>query len=62
MVDPGRDQGLSLLRFFSGQVSVAGLLLNQVDFESKSHPYYRHYYQYEGYGAEDKPVKLHEAS
>ncbi len=51
----------ALSRFRYPGIPVAGVLLNQVDFESKSHPYYKGYYQYDGYGAADEPVKLHDA-
>jgi polysaccharide biosynthesis transport protein len=50
-----------LHKFRDLDVSVAGILLNQVDFESKSYPYYKDYAQYDGYGASDKPVSLNDA-
>lgn len=50
-----------LNRFFDLEVTVAGILLNQFDFESRSHPYYKGYYDYNGYGVSDEPVKLNEA-
>jgi polysaccharide biosynthesis transport protein len=49
-----------LNRFRDLEVPVAGILLNQVDFESRHHPYYQGYYEYDGYGASDKPVKLND--
>jgi succinoglycan biosynthesis transport protein ExoP len=50
-----------LARFHELDVSVAGILLNQVDFSSKKHPYY-HDYSYEAYGAESaKKVGLKES-
>lgn len=50
-----------LNRFRDLEVPIAGILLNQVDFESRSHPYYKGYYEYSGYGVTDEPVKLNEA-
>lgn len=50
-----------LNRFRELEVPIAGILLNQVDFESRSYPYYKGYYDYNGYGVSDEPVKLNEA-
>jgi capsular exopolysaccharide synthesis family protein len=47
-----------LNRFRELDVPVAGVLLNQVDFDSGHYPHYKSYYSYEGYGASDEPVKL----
>lgn len=49
-------------RFRENGARIAGVLLNQVDFESPHHPYYKGYYHYDGYGAEDKPVKLNQSA
>ena len=51
-----------LNRFKQLNISVAGVILNQVDFDSSHYPHYKNYYAYEGYGASDEPVKLHDAS
>ena len=50
-----------LNRFRELEVPIAGILLNQVDFELRHHPYYEGYYEYDGYGASDEPVKLEDA-
>jgi len=50
-----------LNRFRELEVPIAGILLNQVDFESRHHPYYKGYYDYDGYGVSDEPVKLEDA-
>ena len=51
-----------LEKFRDNDVSVAGVILNHVDFESKHNPYYHSYGKYEAYGAEDQAVSLNSTS
>ena len=38
--------------------TIAGVLLNQIDFDARHHPQYTQYQRYDTYGAPDEPVKI----